>query len=192
SEAREIVQAAYDAFSPRLGGIVRRFFEENWVHAALLPNKRGGAFAHPTVPSAHPYIFLHFTGKARDVKTLAHELGHGVHMYLSMEAQGYIGAYTPLTTAETAAVFGEMMVFDDLMKKEPDPAARLAMVADKIEDMFGTVFRQVSMNRFEDRLHNTRRAEGELPTERINALWMETQRAMFGDSVRLRDDYGLW
>lgn len=192
SEAREIVQAAYDAFSPRLGGIVRRFFEENWVHAALLPNKRGGAFAHPTVPSAHPYIFLNFTGKARDVKTLAHELGHGVHMYLSMEAQGYIGAYTPLTTAEMASVFGEMMVFDDLMKKEPDPAARLAMVADKIEDMFGTVFRQVSMNRFEDRLHNTRRAEGELPTERINALWMETQRAMFGDSVRLRDDYGLW
>lgn len=192
SEAREIVQAAYDAFSPQLGGIVQRFFDENWIHAALLPNKRGGAFAHPTVPSAHPYIFLNFTGKPGDVKTLAHELGHGVHMALSLEAQGYIGAYTPLTTAEMASVFGEMMVFDDLMKKEPDPAARLAMLADKVEDIFGTVFRQVSMNRFEDRLHTARRAEGELATERISALWMETQRAMFGDSVNLRDDYGLW
>jgi oligoendopeptidase F len=191
AEAREIVQDAYDAFSPEMGAIARRFFDENWIHAALAPGKRSGAFASPVVPSAHPYILMNFTGKGRDVKTLAHEMGHGVHMALSAR-QGFIGAYTPLTTAEMASVFGEQMVFDDLMKKEPDPAARLAMLTGMIEDMFATVFRQVSMNRFEDLLHNARRTRGELTSADINALWMESQRAMFGDSVDLRDEYGLW
>ncbi len=191
-QAREIVQNAYTAFSPQLGELVRRFFDENWIHAALAPGKRGGAFASPSVPSAHPYIFLNFTGKSNDIKTLAHELGHGVHQFLSLEKQGYINAYTPLTTAEMASVFGEMMVFDDLMRKEPDPAARLSMLTQMIEDSFATVYRQISMNRFEDGLHNARRTQGELTTEQINQLWMETQRAMFGDSVTLRDEYSIW
>ncbi len=192
SEARQIVVDAYTAFSPRMGQIADRFFSERWIHAALLPNKRGGAFASPTVPSAHPFVFVNYTGKNRDVTTLAHELGHGLHMYLSAEAQGITGLYTPLTTAEMASVFGEMLTFNDLLTKEPDPAARLLMTASKIEDSFATVFRQVTMNRFEDKLHTARRTEGELSTERINTFWLETQRAMFGNSVNLRDDYGNW
>lgn len=191
-EAREIVLNAYYAFSPRMGEIAQRFFDENWIHAALLPNKRGGAFASPSVPSAHPFVFVNFTGSARDVMTLAHELGHGLHMYLSAEAQGITGLYTPLTTAEMASVFGEMLVFTDLMNKESDPAVRLAMLAQKLEDSFATVFRQISMNRFEDALHTARRTEGELSTARISELWMNTQKAMFGDSVTLREDYGIW
>lgn len=191
-QARETVLNAYSAFSPRLGEVASRFFNENWIHAALLPNKRGGAFASPTVPSAHPFVLVNYTGKARDVMTLAHELGHGAHMYLSAEAQGITGLYTPLTTAEMASVFGEMLVFSDLMNKEPDPAARLAMLAQKIEDSFATVFRQIAMNRFEDGLHTARRGEGELSTERLNQIWMETQKAMFQGSVNLRDEYSQW
>ncbi len=191
-EARSIVQNAYSAFNPRVGSIIERFFNENWIHAPLLPNKRGGAFASPTVASAHPFVFLNFTGRSRDVQTLAHELGHGLHMVLSGEAQGNTGLYTPLTTAEMASTFGEMLVFTDLMDKQSDPEARLAMLANKIEDSFATIFRQISMNRFEDGLHNARRAEGELSTERINAIWMQSQRDMFQGSVTLRDEYGLW
>lgn len=191
-EAREIVYNAYTAFSPKLGDWVNRFFNEHWIHAALLPNKRGGAFASPTVPSAHPFVFLNYTGKGRDVMTLAHELGHGLHMALTNEAQPLSYVYTPLTTAEMASVFGEMLVFQDLTRREPDPAARLAMLANKLEDSFSTVFRQVSMNRFEHGMHTARRTEGELPTERLNGIWLDTQRAMFKDSVTLRDDYGLW
>ena len=191
-DARSIVSSAYAAFSPELGSLVNRFFDEHWIHAALLPNKRGGAFASPTVPSAHPFVFLNYTGKGRDVMTLAHELGHGVHMALSAKAQPISYVYTPLTTAEMASVFGEMLVFQDLTRREPDPAARLAMLANKLEDSFATVFRQVSMNRFEEGMHTARRTEGELPAERLNAIWLETQRAMFKDSVTLRDDYGSW
>jgi oligoendopeptidase F len=191
-EAREVVHNAYSAFSPVMGDWVDRFFDEHWIHAALLPNKRGGAFASPTVPSAHPFVFLNYTGKGRDVMTLAHELGHGLHMALTNEKQPLSYVYTPLTTAEMASVFGEMLVFQDLTRREPDPAARLAMLANKLEDSFSTVFRQVSMNRFEHGMHTARRTEGELPTERLNSIWLETQRAMFKDSVTLRDDYGLW
>lgn len=191
-EARSIVSSAYSAFSPELGTLVGRFFDENWIHAALLPNKRGGAFASPTVPSAHPFVFLNYTGKGRDVMTLAHELGHGVHMALTARSQPISYNYTPLTTAEMASVFGEMLVFQDLTRNEPDPAARLAMLANKLEDSFATVFRQVSMNRFENAMHSARRTEGELPPNRLNAIWLETQRAMFGDSVTLREDYGNW
>jgi len=191
-EARQIVLDAYTAFSPRLGTIAQRFFDERWIHAALLPNKRGGAFASPTVPSAHPFVFINYTGVARDVMTLAHELGHGLHMYLSAEAQGITGLYTPLTTAEMASVFGEMLVFTDLMARETDPAARLRMLMQKLEDSFATVFRQIAMNRFEDAMHTARRAEGELSTERLNELWLTTQRAMFGDSVTLRPEYATW
>jgi oligoendopeptidase F len=191
-EAREIVLNAFRAFNPRMAEVGERFFDENWIHAALAPNKRGGAFAAPVVPSVHPYVFMNYTGKARDVATLAHELGHGIHMALSGEAQRLFGLYTPLTTAEMASVFAEMLVFSDLMEREPNPEARLALLLGKIEDTFATVFRQVSMNRFEHALHTARRSEGELTTERISELWLESQRAMFGGSVNLRDDYGLW
>lgn len=191
-EARQVVHSAYTAFSPRLGEIVNRFFDENWIHAPVLPNKRGGAFASPTVASAHPFVFVNYLGKDRDIMTLAHELGHGVHMYLSGEAQGLTGLYTPLTTAEMASVFGEMLTFEDLMRRQPDPAVRLKALAHRVEDSFATVFRQVTMNRFEDGMHTARRTEGELPTERINEIWLETQRKMFGDSVTLTDNYGWW
>ncbi len=191
-EAKEMVLRSFTQFSPRIGEITQRFFEENWIHAALMPNKRSGAFAHPTVPSAHPFVFLNYTGKARDVQTLAHELGHGLHMYLSAEAQGLYGLYTPLTTAEMASTFGEMLVFDELMSNEKDKKAQLAMLAGKIEDSFATVFRQISMNRFEDGMHTARRNEGELSTERLSEIWYETQNAMFNGSVTLTDNYKLW
>ncbi|MCB9450163.1 MAG: M3 family oligoendopeptidase [Anaerolineaceae bacterium] len=191
-EAKAMVLTAYQAFSPQFAEIAGRFFDENWIHAPVTPGKRGGAFCSSTVPSAHPYVLVNFTGTANDVMTLAHELGHGIHGYLASRAQGILGMYTPLTTAEMASTFGEMLVFTDLMGKEPDAETRLAMLAQKIEDTFATIFRQVSMNRFEDKLHNARRTEGELTTERVNTLWMETQRAMFGDSVNLSDAYSQW
>ncbi|MEO6757821.1 MAG: M3 family oligoendopeptidase [Saprospiraceae bacterium] len=191
-EAKEIVLTAFRGFSPRIAEVSQRFFDENWIHAPVLPNKRGGAFCAFTVASAHPYVFVNFEGKARDVQTLAHELGHGVHAYLAAEAHGLFGMHTPLTTAEMASTFGEMLVFTDLMNKESDPEVRLAMLAHKVEDTFATVFRQISMNRFEDALHTARRTEGELTTDRINELWMNSQKAMFGDSVNLSENYGRW
>ncbi len=191
-EARSIVLNAFEAFSPRISEISNRFFNESWIHAPVLPNKRGGAFCSFTVPSAHPYVFVNYEGNARDVMTLAHELGHGVHAYLAGEAHGLFGMNTPLTTAEMASTFGEMLVFTDLMNKEPEAESRLAMLAHKLEDTFATVFRQISMNRFEDGLHTARRTEGELTAERIGELWMNSQRTMFGQSVRLTDDYSRW
>ncbi len=190
--ARELVLSSFAQFSPRVAEIAERFFSENWIHAALLPNKRGGAFCTGTVPSAHPYVFMNYTGRDRDVMTLAHELGHGLHFYLSTEAQTLLNINTPLTTAEMASTFCEMLVFSALMSKESDPKARLAMLSKKIEDSFSTIFRQVAMNRFEDLLHTARRGEGELSTARLSEFWMQTQRAMFGDSVRLRDEYAIW
>jgi oligoendopeptidase F len=135
---------------------------------------------------------MNFTGKGRDVATLAHELGHGIHMKLSGDESGLFALYTPLTTAEMASTFAEMVVFSDLMQREDDPEAKLAMLAGKIEDTFATVFRQISMNRFEHGMHTARREEGELTTERLNEIWMESQRAMFGDSVNLREQYSQW
>lgn len=189
--AREMVLSSYTEFHPEMGAITERFFNENWIDAALGEAKRGGAFSHGCVPSAHPYILMNYTGKIRDVQTLAHELGHGVHQYLSRE-QGIFHADTPLTTAETASVFGEMLVFQRLMKAETDPKNRLAMLMGKIDDTIATVFRQVSMNRFEDRIHNERRNDGELSSEALSAAWMETQRPMFGDAVVLSEDYEVW
>lgn len=191
-EARNIVLNAYNAFSPQAAEIARRFFDENWIHARLQPGKRGGAFSAGGPPSAHPFVLMNYTGRERDVATLAHELGHGIHQYLAAEYQGVLNAPTPLTTAEMASTFGEMLVFNDLMEREPDPQARLAMLAAKIEDSFATIFRQIAMNRFEDGYHNARRTEGELTTERLSEIWMETQKAMFQGSVNLRDDYGTW
>jgi oligoendopeptidase F len=189
--ARELVLEAYGDFSPRLAEIAEHFFERRWIDAELRPGKRGGAFSSSTVPSVHPYVLLNYTGTLRDVMTLAHELGHGVHQYLS-RAQGLFEMDTPLTTAETASVFGEMLTFRRLLRDEPDPVVRLSLLCGKLEDAFATVFRQVVMTRFEEKLHAARRAEGELPIPRINELWMEANRPMFGDAVRLRDDYAWW
>ena len=191
-DAKDIVLKAYGAFSPQVAEVVARFFDENWIHAPVTPGKRGGAFCSYTVPSAHPFVLVNFEGTARDVMTLAHELGHGIHAYYAAEAQGLFGLATPLTTAEMASTFGEMLVFTDLMNNESDPEVRLSMLAQKIEDSFATVFRQISMNRFEDGFHTARRREGELTTERISDIWMQSQRAMFGDSVTMTDNYGIW
>ncbi len=189
--ARQLVLEAYAEFSPEMAHIAHRFFEANWIDAELRPGKRGGAFASSTVPSVHPYVLLNYTGNLRDVMTLAHELGHGVHQYLARE-RGLFEQDSPLTTAETASVFGEMLVFRRLLAQERDPAVRLGLLCGKLEDAFATVFRQVVMTRFEQRLHAARREEGALALERVNELWLQANRPMFGDSVRLSDDYGWW
>ena len=189
--ARDIVRESYEAFSPKAGAIVREFFDKNWIDAELRDGKRGGAFSSSTVPSVHPYILMNFTDKLRDVMTLAHELGHGLHQYLS-RGVGYLQCDTPLTTAEMASVFGEMLTFRRLQERYPEPRVRLAMLCSKIEDGFATVFRQVVLTRFEQALHQARRERGELTTEQINDLWLAANRPMHGDIVRLTDGYGWW
>lgn len=190
-DAKRIVLAAYADFSPELAEVASGFFEKRWIDAELRPGKRGGAFSASTVPSVHPYVLTNFTGNLRDVMTVAHELGHGVHQSLAA-VQGLFEQDTPLTTAETASVFGEMLVFRRLLREERDPAVRLALLCGKLEDAFATVFRQVAMTRFEQAAHAARRSEGELDVERVNALWLDANRPMFGDSIHLREDYGWW
>lgn len=190
-QAKDITLKAYESFHPRLGSIVADFFKQRWIDAPVEPGKAGGAFSHPAVPSAHPYVLLNYTGNIRDVQTLAHELGHGVHQYLSRQ-QGLLQADTPLTLAETASTFGEMLVFDRLMKQENNPSAHLSMIVSKIDDIVATVFRQVAMNRFEDLIHTTRRTKGELSSDHFSELWMETQQDMFQGSVQLGDHYRIW
>ena len=189
--ARRIVLDAYRDFAPELAETAAPFFEKRWIDAELRAGKRGGAFSASTIPSAHPYVLLNYTGNLRDVMTLAHELGHGVHQSLA-RPRGLFEQDTPLTTAETASVFGEMLVFRRLLREEKDPAVRLGLLCGKLEDAFATVFRQVVMTRFEEALHAARRSEGELPIPRINELWMAANRPMFGDAVHLRDDYAWW
>ena len=190
-EARKTVTESYAGFDPKMGEIVDMFFERNWIDARLHPKKRGGAFSHGAVPSAHPYILMNYTGRVRDVQTLAHELGHGVHQYLS-RSQGIFHADTPLTTAETASVFGEMLVFQKLLAEETDPRNRLTMLMGKIDDTFATVFRQVSMNRFENQIHTLRRETGELSSDQLCEAWVASQTAMFGNSVTLTENYKYW
>ncbi len=191
-EAKDIVLKAFSAFSSTMAMTASHFFEKNWIHAPIMAGKRGGAYASYGTKSTHPFVFVNFTGTANDVMTLAHELGHGIHMYLAAQNQTVFSMYTPLTTAEMASTFAEMVVFNDLMERESDNEVRLAMIAKKVEDSFATIYRQVTMNRFEDAMHNARRNEGELTTERFSELWKNTQQAMFGDSVTLREDYHLW
>jgi oligoendopeptidase F len=191
SEATDLVLDAYDRFSPELAGIARRFVDERWIDAPVRPGKQPGAFCAYTVPSHHPYVMLNWTSRNRDVLTLAHELGHGVHAYLSRE-QGVFHQSTPLTLAETASVFGETMTNAALLERIDDPDARFALVAASLEDSIATVFRQVAMNRFEDSVHTARRDEGELSTERFGELWGSTQRQMLGDAVELTDGYLTW
>ncbi|MBU0726991.1 MAG: M3 family oligoendopeptidase [Alphaproteobacteria bacterium] len=186
-EARDTVLSAYGSFDPRMAAIGRRFFDEGWIDAPARPGKASGAFAHPTVPSSHPYILLNYQGRTRDVMTLAHELGHGVHQVLAAD-QGHLQSGTPLTLAETASVFGEMLTFQTLLKRETDPKRRKAMLASKVEDMLNTVVRQVSFHFFETRLHAARR-EGELTPEKICDIWMGIQGESLGPAIRFDDDY---
>lgn len=189
--ARRIVEESYQAFSPQAGTIIRTFFERRWIDAELRQGKRGGAFSASAVPSAHPFILMNYTDKLRDVMTLAHELGHGLHQYLARPV-GYLQCDTPLTTAETASVFGEMLTFRRLQQLYPEPRTRLAMLCSKIEDAFATVFRQVVLTRFEQKVHQARKDEGELATDRVNALWLEVNAPMHGTVVQMTDDYAWW
>jgi oligoendopeptidase F len=190
-ESREIVLGAYQRFHPRMAEIASRFFDRRWIDADVHPGKRSGAFSDPCLPSLHPYVLVNFLGKTDDVMTVAHELGHGVHQYLARD-RGILLANTPLTTAETASIFGETLVFNDLFAREREAKVKLAMLVKEIESGFATVFRQVAMNRFEEAMHTARRTGGELTTADFSRLWLETQRAMFGDSVTMSDDYGIW
>jgi oligoendopeptidase F len=191
SDARELVLDTYDAFSPDAGRVVRRFFDEHWVDAPVRPHKRGGAFCSYTVPSVHPYVLLNYTARRRDVLTMAHELGHGLHAALA-QPQGVFHHSTPLTLAETASVFGETLVFERLLGAAKDDEERLGLLAERIDGAIATVFRQMAMNRFEHLVHTRRRAEGELSIDRISATWVETQAELFGDSVEITDGYRLW
>ena len=189
-EARETVLNAYAAFSPELAEIGGRFFSNPWIDVPPRPGKSGGAFAHPTVPSAHPYLLLNYHGKTRDVMTLAHELGHGVHQVLAAD-QGYLRGSTPLTLAETASVFGEMLTFRALLDAEKDPARRRIMLAGKVEDMLNTVVRQIAFYEFERRLHSRRR-EGELTADEIGAIWRDVQVASLGPAFEFTPEYDVF
>ncbi|MGB3411544.1 MAG: M3 family oligoendopeptidase [Microthrixaceae bacterium] len=191
AEAKSIVLDAYGSFSPELANIAKRFFDENWIDAPTRPGKRPGAFCAYTVPSHHPYVLLNWTSRSRDVSTLAHELGHGLHAYLARE-QGVFHQSTPLTLAETASVFGETVTNNALLAQMEDPSARFALLAATLEDSIATVFRQVAMNRFEDSVHTARREVGEISVENMNELWLKSQSAMLGDSVELTDGYATW
>ncbi|WP_019904530.1 M3 family oligoendopeptidase [Methylobacterium sp. 77] len=187
TEARDMVLDAYGAFSPRMADIAKTFFDRRWIDAPTRPGKAPGAFAHPTVPSAHPYVLINYQGKPRDVMTLAHELGHGVHQVLA-SPNGALMAPTPLTLAETASVFGEMLTFRRLLAATTDTVQRRAMLAAKVEDMINTVVRQIAFYLFERKVHLAR-AEGELTAEQINRLWMSVQAESFGPAISLDAGY---
>ncbi|WP_027992122.1 M3 family oligoendopeptidase [Sinorhizobium meliloti] len=187
NEARDTVLSAYHAFDPEMAAIARRFFDDGWIDAPVRPGKAPGAFAHPTVPSVHPYVLVNYMGKPRDVMTLAHELGHGVHQVLA-GAQGALMASTPLTLAETASVFGEMLTFRALLDRTKDKRERKAMLAQKVEDMINTVVRQIAFYDFERKVH-TARKEGELTAEDLGRIWLSVQSESLGPAIRLSESY---
>jgi oligoendopeptidase F len=189
-EAQTMVLTAYGAFSPKMAAIAERFFKDRWIDAPARPGKSPGAFAHPTVPSAHPYVMLNYQGKPRDVMTLAHELGHGVHQVLAAP-NGPLMAPTPLTLAETASVFGEMLTFKKLLSETTDKKQRKAMLAAKVEDMINTVVRQIAFYTFERRIH-TERKNGELTSEQICNIWLDVQRESLGPAIDLRPGYEVF
>jgi oligoendopeptidase F len=189
-EAERTVLEAYGAFSPKLAEIGSDFFKKNWIDAPVRPGKASGAFSHPTVPTVHPYILMNYQGKTRDVMTLAHELGHGVHQVLAAD-QGHLQADTPLTLAETASVFGEMLTFRSMLAARKDPKERRIMLASKVEDMLNTVVRQIAFHQFETRVHDQRR-EGELTPEAIGDIWMDIQGESLGPAIRFDDDYRVF
>jgi len=188
---QEIVYKAYAAFSPKAADVVEKAYSENWIDAEIREGKSGGAFCAQAVPDLHPYILTNYNDRLRDVTTMAHELGHALHQYLSRKV-GYLQWDTPLTIAETASVFGEMLVFRQIVEKEKDPKVKLSLLCGKIEDSFATVFRQIILTRFEQKLHHARRAEGELTAERIGQLWIEANQPMHGASVKLTENYAWW
>ena len=190
-ECKRMVLDGFHAFSPEMADIATLFFDRNWIHAPLLDGKRGGAFAHPAVPDANPYILVNYTGNLRDVSTVAHELGHGIHQYLAKE-KGFFNSDTPLVLAETASVFAELLIFHKQLETLEDQEEKRAFICQKLESIFATVFRQISMNRFEDMIHNQRREKGELSNDDLSTLWMKSQTAMFGDAVTLGDHYKIW
>jgi oligoendopeptidase F len=189
-QAREIVLDCYSSFSPELGEIAGAFFSDRRIDAPVRPAKRGGAFCAAAVPSVKPFVLLNYTSQRRDVLTLAHELGHGVHFALAAR-QGIFHQATPLTLAETASVFGETIVFERLLAEDSSPESRLALLAENLEDTIATVFRQVAMNRFEDLVHTARR-DGELSVDRFGELWVDSQQELLGDSVEVTDGYRSW
>jgi oligoendopeptidase F len=191
AEARELVLDTYNSFSPEAGRITRRFFDEHWIDAPVRPGKRGGAFCAYTVPSVHPYVLLNFTATRRDVLTMAHELGHGLHAALA-QPQGVFHQSTPLTLAETASVFGEALVFGRMLEDADSTQSRLSLLSERLDGAVATVFRQMAMNRFEHLVHTRRRDEGELSVDRINELWTETQVELLGDAVEVTDGYRMW
>jgi len=190
-DAKTIVLEAFDDFSPVMGDAARRFFDENWVDVPPRPGKRGGAFCSYAVPSHHPYLLLNWTNKMRDVTTLAHELGHGIHAYLASD-RGIFEFSTPLTLAETASVFAEALVFRKLLNETTDPEARLALLAENIEGSLATVHRQIGFNHFERLVHTERREVGELSVERFGELWLEASAELFGDAVEMGEGYENW
>ena len=191
SHAKDLVLDAYGSFSGEIADVVRRFFDEAWIDAPVRPGKRPGAFCAYTVPSHHPYLLLNWTARRRDVLTLAHELGHGVHAYMARD-QIVFQQSTPLTLAETASVFGETVTFGRLLEETTDPDVRLALLAESLEGQIATVFRQIAMNRFEDAVHTERRERGELSVERFGELWAGTQTPMLGDAVEITEGYRTW
>jgi oligoendopeptidase F len=190
SEARETVLSAYGEFAPEMAAIAKDFFDKKWIDAPSRPGKSPGAFAHPTVPSSHPYVLLNYLGKPRDVMTLAHELGHGVHQVLAAK-QGALMASTPLTLAETASVFGEMLTFQRLLKTEKDKKKRKALLASKVEDMINTVVRQIAFYTFERKVHEARK-DGELTPENLNQFWLDVQAESLGDSIQVGPGYEVF
>ena len=190
ADAERMVLDAYRGFAPEMAGIAKRFFDGRWIDAPVREGKSPGAFSHPTVPSVHPYILMNYQGKPRDVMTLAHELGHGVHQMLAAPL-GPLLAPTPLTLAETASVFGEMLTFKALLETAKDQRERKALLAQKVEDMLNTVVRQIAFYSFERRVHEERKA-GELTPERIGELWLEVQTESLGPAMELQDDYKVY
>ncbi len=190
-EARDLVLDTYESFSPVAGTVTRRFFDEHWIDAPTRPHKRGGAFCAYAVPSVHPYVMLNFTATRRDVLTMAHELGHGLHAALA-QPQGVFHHSTPLTLAETASVFGEELVFGRMLDEATDDEHRLGLLAERVDGAIATVFRQMAMNRFEHLVHTRRRSEGELSADRISDAWVETQAELFGESVEITGGYRMW
>jgi oligoendopeptidase F len=188
--AREVTTGAYTDFSSEAGEIVARFFDAGWIDGPVRPDKRTGAFCATTVPGVHPYVFMNYTGDRRSVLTLAHELGHALHGSLA-QPLGLFNASTPLTTAETASVFGEALTFQRLLAGETDPRRRLDLLTGRIEDAIATTFRQIAMNQFEESVHTARREQGELSSDRIGELWIDAQTRLFGDSVGI-EGYTPW
>jgi oligoendopeptidase F len=191
NSCRETVMRSFAEFSPRMAEIAEMFFSRSWIHAPVGEGKRGGAFAHPCVPEVHPYVMVNYTGNLRDVSTVAHELGHGIHQVLAA-SQGHFNSDTPLPLAETASVFAELLVFNSQLGLLASEEERRAFICQKLESIFATVFRQTAMNRFEQLMHEGRRKHGELSSDKLSEYWLATQRAMFGDTVELGDDYGIW